>query len=442
MPETWRKYLTGMALALAGGTVVGWIYGYPDRGLLIAALLVLAWHVRHLLLFERALRMRRFDDFGVGEGIWPQLFSRFSHLKQRSRLHKKRYGQLLKEVRKSTNAMPDGGIVLNSDFEIVLCNKAAKTLVGFKRKVDRGQRVDNILRDPVFVEYLKSKKYPEGVEVPSPVIDGHWLFCRLVPYGAGQTLLLIRDITESKRLSMMRREFAANASHELRSPLTVISGYLDTMTDDPDAPEHWTRPLQQMQAQATRMNNIVSELLELSQLEGSGLAQESEVVDIAGLLAAARKSYADRKGVATIHVEIESAVQLLGNVMEIESVVSNLLANAVRHTPADGSITLRWRSDSDGALLEVVDTGEGVAAEHLPRLTERFFRVDSGRSRDDGGMGLGLAIVKHALGRHEADLKIESRLGEGSRFSCTFPVQRLHHPTPVSIAARPVTKMS
>lgn len=433
MPKSWRVYLTQLFLCLAAGALIGWLYGYPERGLLVAALAIAVWQARRLLKFERALATRDFDDFRLGEGIWQQIMSRFSYQRQRAQKYKKRYQKLLKEVRKSTNAMPDGGIVLNSAFEIILCNSAAQDLVGFMRKKDRGQRVDNILRDPRFIRYLNSDQYREGVEIQSPIRDENWLFCRLVPYGADQHLLLIRDITERRKLTTMRRDFVANASHELRSPLTVISGYLDSLADDREISADWKKPIEQMQAQAVRMNNIVAELLELSRLEGSGPVADDTQIDVPALLASAKKSYAGLPDVAPIEITAESRARLLGTASEIESVISNLLSNAVRHTPADGAISLSWRSNAEGAVLEVTDSGDGIAEEHLPRLTERFFRVDSGRARDGGGIGLGLAIVKHALLRHDAELEIASVLGEGSSFTCRFPASRIAVDEPVSI---------
>ncbi|MFQ6005540.1 MAG: phosphate regulon sensor histidine kinase PhoR [Woeseia sp.] len=434
MLQAHRKYVVELLLLLGGGTVIGWIYGRPELGLLTSALIALAWHSVQLLSFEKALRTRDYENLRYRRGIWSQLYSYFSFLKQRGRRHKRRYKEVLKQFRQSTNAMPDGAIVLDAKHEVVTCNAAAGELVGLKRRQDRGQRVDNILRDPSFVSYLKSRNYEEGVEIPSPVHEGDWLLCRLVSYGGDQLLLLIRDITERIRLSTMRREFVANASHELRSPVTVISGYLDTLSGDPDTPAHWQKPLRQMRSQAVRMNKIVAELLQLSRLEGAGMASESDIVDVSGLLTAAKKSYAGKAGVPAIVVECESTATLHGNGAEVESVIANLLSNAVRHTPPDGTVTMSWASDQDGATLTISDTGEGIAEEHIPRLTERFFRVDAGRSREDGGVGLGLAIVKHVLSRHDATLEITSTLGEGTRFACHFPPNRVVLDPPVSLA--------
>lgn len=425
MPAVWRRLVFGLLLFLAAGFLIGWFYDQPGAGLLAAALLALAWQVRQLLTFERAIRTNNFENIGYGEGIWSQLSSRFSFVRQRSKRHKRRYRRLLKEIRKSANALPDGAIVLNDNFEIVLCNSAAEKLAGFRPRQDRGHRVDNILRAPAFSKYLQSPDFDEVVEIQSPVRDGGWLSCRLVPYGAHQQLLLIQDITERRRASAMRREFVANASHELRSPLTVISGYLDTLVSDPDAPEDWQKPLGQMQSQASRMNNIIGELLELSRIETAGAASADEVVDIGGLLAAAKKSVGDQIDMPEIVVDSQSNVRLHGSSAEIESVIGNLLSNAIRYTAPDGTITLKWTNDDDGADLAVIDNGCGIEPEHIPRLTERFFRVDPGRDRQDGGVGLGLAIVKHVLGRHSATLSIESTPGNGSSFTCHFPADRV-----------------
>ena len=424
MTHTWRRFLTGLILFLAAGTLIGWFYGRADWGLMAAALLALAWQVRHLLKFEQALRTHNFDYLHFGEGVWSQIFSRFSHLRQRNRKHKRSYQRLLKEVRDMTNALPDGGVVLNASDEIILCNVAAQELAGFDLRQDRGQRVDNILREPKFINYLRSGDYATAIEVPSPIRDGTWLSCRLVPYGANQRLLLLRDITERKRLTTMRREFVANASHELRSPLTVISGYLDTLAEDPEVPENWRKPLCQMRAQATRMNRIVADLLDLSRLETSAGVDADQQIDVPTLLNSAANIYAEDESTAAIVVHAESRDQLRGSAAEIDSVVRNLLSNAVRHTPPEGFIHMTWRSGPEGAELIVADSGEGIAEEYVPRITERFFRIDQGRSRGDGGVGLGLAIVKHVLSRHGAELEIQSTPGKGSSFICRFPPER------------------
>jgi two-component system phosphate regulon sensor histidine kinase PhoR len=378
-------------------------------------LLALLWQVRQLLFFNRALHTGDFDTFRYGEGIWQQMFSRFSYEHDRGSRYKKLHRDVLKEIRKSTNAMPDGAVILDDANEIVICNRAAKTLAGLKRKKDRGQRVDNILRDPHLTRLLEESDASLSVDIPSPVRDGDWLNCRIVPYGVDQKLLLLRDVTDRIVLNKMRRDFVANA-------------------EDEELVTTWAQPVRQMQDQAKRMNRIVAELLELSRLEGSGRASTEEIVDVCGLLSSARKSYVGQAGLPEIELETESAAQLRGNAGQIESVITNLLSNAVRHTPADGRIVLAWHSDPNGADLIVTDTGEGIAEEYIPRLTERFFRVDRGRARQDGGVGLGLAIVKHVLGRHDAELAVSSKQGKGSEFRCHFSAERVVVEPPIPLA--------
>lgn len=425
MSDAARKFLFGVLLFLAVGAVIGGLYGRADLGLLVATFLALAWQIRQLLSFDRAMRTGKFDDFRDGEGIWEQIFSRFRYENSKAARRKQEYRRLLKEIRKSTGAMPDGAAILNADNEIITCNRASKELAGLKRKKDRGQRIDNILRDPELTRMLHSDEFTASVEIASPVEDGKWLNCRVVPYGADQKLLLIRDVTERIRLSKMRRDFVANASHELRSPLTVINGYLDAVAEDDDSPPQWEKPVEQMQAQAKRMRHILGELLELSRLESAGTLQDDEPVDVSLLLEESRQAFQGHADIAEIVVNAPSDARLAGSRAEIETVIVNLLSNAVRFTPGDGRIELTWESDSNGATLGVSDNGEGIAPEFIPRLTERFFRVDKGRSREGGGTGLGLAIVKHVLARHDAELIVTSEPGEGSVFLCQFPVNRV-----------------
>lgn len=419
-----RRFLLGVVLSLAAGGLIGWFYGNALAGVLVATLLVLIWQIRQLLSFERALRTDDFDRFRLGEGIWQQIIARVRFERDRAGRRKANHRRLLREIRKSTDAMPDGAIILDENHEIVSVNKAARQLTGVKRKKDRGQRVDNILRAPSVTAMLESPNTDKAVEIPSPVNEGHWLSCRVVPYGAEQKIMFLRDISDRKRLSKMRRDFVANASHELRSPLTVIAGYLDALAESGDLPADWEKPVSQMQNQATRMRQILSEMLELSRLESAATATREERVIVGSLLRKIASDYSIDATAAEIVVDLSSDADLLGHAGEIESVVTNLISNALRYTPADGSITVAWRNVPEGAELSVVDTGDGIEEEHISRLTERFFRVDRGRSRDEGGIGLGLAIVKHILLRHDAELIIESEPGVGSTFRCVFPKSR------------------
>ncbi len=287
-------------------------------------------------------------------------------------------------------------------------------------------RIDNLVRHPDFIRYLKHGSKQEGVEIPGPASDDVWLSCRLVPYGMDQKLLLVRDISEHMKIARARRDFAANASHELRTPLTVIAGYLDAMAEDEALPSPWHGPVADMQEQAGRMQRLVQDLLQLATLESATSCSRENTVDIAAiLLNAQRNALALPDRPKQVDLVLESDAGILGEESELQSVVANLVSNAVRYTPPDGTITISWRTDNKGGHLQVEDTGIGVLPDEIPRLTERFYRTDSGRVRQQGGTGLGLAIVKHALIRHDARLEINSEIGIGSRFTCHFPPDRV-----------------
>jgi two-component system phosphate regulon sensor histidine kinase PhoR len=262
---------------------------------------------------------------------------------------------------------------------------------------------------------------------PPVQVDLH-LALQVVPYGSGQSLLLVRDVTRQMRLEAMRKDFVANASHELRTPLTVISGYLDTLADDPSVDPAWVGPIRDMRTQAQRMNVIIGDLLELSRLESADGEAPREPVDVPRMLERLyRDALAKAERPQHLSLDVEAADGLFGAAHEIESAFTNLLVNGLKYTQADGSVRMRWWTDSEGAHFSVIDNGIGIPPEHIPRLTERFYRVDAGRSRDQGGSGLGLAIVKHALQRHGGQLEVQSIEGKGSTFTCHFPPQRIWH---------------
>ncbi len=262
------------------------------------------------------------------------------------------------------------------------------------------------------------------MQFPSPTDDAVMLSVRIVPYGENQRLVLARDISRLHRLEQMRRDFVANASHELRTPLTVLGGYLETLADSDDAAlRQWQPAIEQMRHQANRMRRLVDDLLLLSRLETDEAPAEPEAVAVPAMLASIREDAELLAGerAHAIELEAEPGLQLRGDYHELRSAFANLVLNAVQHTPAEGRIAIRWYADAGGAHLAVSDTGPGIPPQHLPRLTERFYRVDVGRSRAAGGTGLGLAIVKHVLHRHGGALAIDSRLGRGSTFQCDFP---------------------
>jgi two-component system phosphate regulon sensor histidine kinase PhoR len=320
-------------------------------------------------------------------------------------------------------------VVLNPQAEILWFNRTAARLLGFRGKTDFGLRIENLVRQPEFVRYLRGGQYATPVIVRSSVGTEQHLSLQIVPYGAGQLLVLVRDVTREARLEAMRKDFVANASHELRSPLTVISGYLETLTQDTEFDPALAGPLQEMRRQAQRMTSIVQDLIELSRLESSDTDAVSQPIDVVALMAQLRQDVLARpQHPAQGQVRADSRAMLLGEDIQIHSAFSNLVENAAKYTPPDGSVQIRWWTDEHGGHFSVTDTGIGIASEHIPRLTERFYRVDAGRSRATGGSGLGLAIVKHVLQRHGAQLSIESEEGHGSTFTCDFPRERLQIP--------------
>ncbi len=426
MPKVWTWTLIRYGGALAGGAFIGFLYDHSLLGILLVALGLLFWQLYNLYRLERWLAAGRIAEVPDGDGVWPPVFAKIQFIKGKAKRRGKRFRKLLKDLRASTEAFPDGGVILNSNHEIVNYNQAARVLLGLKNRRDRGQRIENLLRYPDFIDYLNSPGDRQAVDIPSPVGPDTWLSCRLIPYGPEQTLLLIRDVSQRVKIERVRRDFVANASHELRSPLTVIMGYLDALAEDGRIPEAWQPPIRVMQDQSVRMRRLVEDLLQLSKLESGQSVPRDRVVDVAAILSTARKeAFALPEHPDAIEIELDSPANLLGEETELQSVVSNLVSNAVRYTPPEGEVTIRWSVDADGGHLEVRDTGIGISEEDISRVTERFYRADGGRARQRGGTGLGLAIVKHALRRHDADLEIRSRLGQGSSFVCHFPRDRL-----------------
>ncbi len=415
-----RLLALGAAAALPG-VLFGNYFAWLSAGLLA----YLGWHLWHLWQLESWLRGKLNWPAREAPGLWGQVYAQLYRIRMQSRARKKRLARVLKEFRKSTKALPDAGVLLDPDNKIVWQNNSAGRLLGVTRD-DRGKSVQALWPAADFEEFLCSDDPEQMLRTSSPLSAELQLAVQVVPYGESQRLLLARDVTHATRLEAVRRIFVANASHELRSPLTVISGYLDTLVDEPDLPEHWREPVQEMVRQTERMRHIIEGLLTLSRLEASGGEAERERIDIAGMLRNLHKEAMTRPRRPDVtELDLDTDAGLWGVESEIYSAFANLVANALNYTPADGSVRIRWYLDGDEACLSVVDTGIGIPSEAIPHLTERFFRVDKGRGRSTGGTGLGLAIVKHALQRHGAHLEVQSRQGDGSTFTCRFPAGRV-----------------
>jgi len=412
--------------AAAAGALIGALFGHALAGVAMSLTLALAWNLFNLYWLHSWLSDRSRMDPPNTSGIWEDVVSSVVRLHRRKRFHKQRLLEVFRELRRSSAAMPDGVVVLNDAWEIVWFNRAAGRLLDLRRGVDSGLRITNLLREPAFARYLAGGRFDEPLVIARGAGPQICLSLQVVPYGGEQHLMLVRDVSRQMALETMRKDFVANASHELRSPLTVVSGYLETMLSDEQLDPGLRPPLAEMQRQARRMNDIVGGLLDLSRLDAATKEAASEDLDIPALLSVLRKDVLARPSHPEIRIELESDAHLAGDQAEILSAFSNLVDNAVKYTPVTGLVRLVWEVNVRGeGRFTVIDTGPGIAPEHLPRLTERFYRVDPGRARDAGGTGLGLAIVKHVLQHHGATLEMDSRPGAGSRFSCVFPPRRV-----------------
>ena len=412
-------------VALALGAAVGWFAGSVWVGITGVLVLYLGWNLWQLRELATWLQQRSVADPPRAMGLWEDVVAQVVRLHRRKRFHKERLTRLFRELRRSTAAMPDGVVMLDPQGEIVWFNRKAGELLDLSRRADLGLRIDNLVRHPDFVQYLRNGQHslPLVVRLDAPS-ERHLAF-QIISYGEDQRLLMLRDVTREVRLEQMRKDFVANASHELRSPLTVVAGYLETFSGDPNLGE-LAAPIAEMRRQADRMARIVEDLLALSRFEASDAPIKGQPIDVAAMAALLRKDVLARPThPRQVELSIESPASLMGDEGMVQSAFSNLVDNAAKYTPPEGSMQIRWWTDEEGAHFSVRDTGPGIPAEHIPRLTERFYRVDPARSRDTGGSGLGLAIVKHALHRHGGRLDIDSIEGRGSTFTCHFPATRI-----------------
>lgn len=429
MPNPWLLEIRRVAFWLLLVVPLGFLLGQP----LAAALLVLGgyfiWHIRNLYRLYRWLSGHHFHP-PEARGIWGEVFDKLDRLQKHHRQRKRRLSGMIKRFQAATEAMPDATVILDRADQIEWFNGAAAQHLEL-RAVDKGQDISNLIRTPEFNAYLEQEEADLPLRMPAPGDPLLMLSIRVVPYGINQRLLLARDISQQLKLENMRRDFVANVSHELRTPLTVVNGFLETLVDDDQEayPPHLSRSLLLMQQQTNRMLSIVEDLLLLSRLENDRNAPAHEVVRVAVMLTMIREAVEPLvlQKQQSLHIDAEQSLCIYGAEKELYSAFSNLVTNAVRYTPESGTIQLRWFADGRGLHFSVQDNGQGIAPHHIPRLTERFYRADAGRSREVGGTGLGLAIVKHVLTRHGAALRVNSTLNKGSTFMCDFPHElRVH----------------
>jgi two-component system phosphate regulon sensor histidine kinase PhoR len=424
--RAWRNDLWQLAIATLIALAVGWWLHAIAACVLFVAVVALAIGALRARALGRWIESGRRAPDATGSGLWAEMQYLIGRRRQASFVEKRHLVALLRAFRDAAAALPDAVIALDDDHRIQWFNAAAHDLLGLKYPEDVGGHVTNLLRAPRIVDWLRGGGQDPLNDQPSPGEESVRLNLRLIRYAGDRCLLIARDVSQLMRLEQVRRDFVANVSHELRTPLTVVHGYLDLI--EPEQMQEYEPILRELRMQSRRMTQIVEDLLTLSRLEAQNEIP-AERINMRPLLEALRReASALSLGQHTVTVDLGSPMDLRGSVKDLHSAFSNLVSNAVRYTPAGGRITLRWESDASGARLSVVDTGQGIPAQHLPRLTERFYRVSTSRSRETGGTGLGLSIVKHVLQLHQARLEITSEIGVGSTFSCVFGPERLLEP--------------
>ena len=423
-----RRSLIGIAIALLMATLAGIVTGWLTEALLLVVSVFLALHLFALWQFGDRL----FSPWDAGThsrfGAWRAIGDALQRRQSRGRSQRRRLLTTLQAHRDAAAALPDALVALDGDRRIIWFNAAAQELLQLDRRRDVGSRLTDLLRSSRMLEWLASDSAEPLNDVAAPCDDQVRLSMRQIHDQSGQRLVIARDISQLQRLEQVRRDFVANVSHELRTPLTVVHGYLD-MIDPEDVPDY-APILRELRSQSRRMTEIVEDLLTLSRLDASDASGNLERVALVPMLESLRReAEALSKGRHRISTRRDSELDLSGSVKDLHSAFSNLVSNAVRYTPDGGTIAIIWRADGSGGRLEVIDSGPGIPGHHIPRLTERFYRVSTSRSRETGGTGLGLSIAKHVLQLHDANLQITSEMGTGSCFACVFNSARLLSPS-------------
>ena len=408
---------------LIASVIVGYIVGYTFEVVLLTCMVLLVWHYRHLFKLVNWLWQSKAIAPPQSSGIWGEIYNGLYRQIRQQRQKQKRLNERIRLFRDGAEALPDAALVLSKDLTIQWGNKKARKLLGVRWPEDIGQRVDNLVRAPEFSHYLNEEKFESPCVLASPVSGELQLEIRLMTYGSEHMLLLARDISQLHRLEEIRRDFVANVSHELKTPLTVVRGYVEMVQSTEHALDpHWNKAFSTIEDQVTRMDRLVEQLLHLSKVEMQITDDTLLQVDIPTLITKlvdeAKWLNQDKKHQITL--DIESSDGILGKETDLKSACTNLLENAIAYTPAGGEIRVSWQKVGNKMIFSVKDNGVGIKAEHINRLTERFYRIDKSRSRHTGGTGLGLAIVKHVLHHHNAKLEISSVFGQGSEFSIVF----------------------
>lgn len=407
--------------------LAGLVFDQLAWSLVVGLSIYLFWSLRQAIRLHHWLYQNPSgEEIPQSYGLWGDLFDALYRLQKRNLDTRRQLEAMIKRIRSSANALKEGVIMTNAYGQMDWWNDAACQLFGFRRDQDQGQLISNLLRDPAFKRYFDAKHYDEALKLPSPSDPNILLRIHITLFGEEDRLILAQDITRIHQLEQMRQDFVSNVSHEMRTPLTVIKGYVETLQDSGEAPAKWSRALSSMGDQTQRLDILVSDLLLLEKYESQDSESDSKQVNTPSLLASICQDAELFSGTQAhqISLQCDTEVELFGEEGQLRSAFSNLVFNAVKYTPANGQIKVRWYQDHRGAHLSVKDSGCGFDPIHIPRLTERFYRADPSRNKDTGGSGLGLAIVKHVLINHGGRLEIFSGLDQGSEFICHFPVSQ------------------
>ena len=409
-------------MLVAVSAALGWMYGYTREAVIFVLLL---WIGFWLYQMHRAqLWLNSAEKLPPdADGIWGELFSRIYSQQRTNSRENAQLQSTVEYLQDSFAAMRDGVVMVDKQGAIQWLNRAVEPLLGLRYPEDTGQTLTNLVRAPEFNQYFLARDYSKPLQYQTASGDrSRHLRVDVTRFGEGERLLFIRDVSSEVRMENIRRDFVANVSHELRTPLTVISGYLSTMLENAqDVPQRYIRPLQQMDQQAHRMETLLKDLLWLSRIESEKREDEREYVDIRALLQELKDELREAYPETRLILEVDVEAKVYGDYRQLYSAVSNLVINAIKYNTTDSPVTIRWTSKNGRLRLEVQDKGIGIDSSHIPRLTERFYRVDDSRNSATGGTGLGLAIVKHVAAAHGATLEIKSKLGEGSTFTMVFP---------------------
>lgn len=430
MKNSWNAEVWRLVALLTFAVVLGLIFDQVLFLLCITLAVYLAWTLVNLRHMYRWLAKSKKYSPPSSAGLWGELFTEIYRLQKRNKKRQKRLVNLLVRFRETTEAMPDGVVVMQANGTIEWWNDVGSKMLDLKYPQDVGQRITNLIRNPEFLSFYQRANPEELFHFPAPGDPNKTISIQITAYGQDQTLLTARDVTLLERVEQIRRDFVANISHELRTPLTVMSGFLEAMDhQDQELDEQTRRSIKLMLQQSKRMYRLVEDLMLLSKLENDQKPIKHEIVAVPQMLLTLKEEAEVVSGPRKhkIILDVDDNLFLYGDAKELDSAFSNLVINAVNYTPDHGQIIIKWYEDESGAVFKVIDSGIGIPAHHIKRLTERFYRVDVARSRETGGSGLGLAIVKHALNRHSARLKIKSEVGRGSEFTCIFNKDSITH---------------